>query len=255
MKGNHLSFGKRNTAELIKKLSLENTPINKWPFKEVLIKKNPSKDIIDTIVRKLPKEIKVSYVSGGDLDSMLPGKNHQGVILLKTVSSRNTYKNFDELIQEISVNKSLILVLDRIQDPGNLGNILRTAECFGITNIIVPERDTAPINETVERIASGALHHLNLYRVTNLNQSLEKLKEVGYWIVTTSDKGSEDWSILPELEEIVLVMGNEGAGVKRLVIDNSDFQVRIPMAGNVSSLNVSVATGIAIDRIVNRFNK
>jgi 23S rRNA (guanosine2251-2'-O)-methyltransferase len=137
-------------------------------------------------------------------------------------------------------------------DTGNLGSILRTAECFGITHIIIPERDMAPINDTVERISSGALHHIQLFRVTNLNQTLELLKEKGYWIVITSDSGSEDWSGLPNANELAIVLGNEEKGVKRLLNENSDFKLRIPMHGEISSLNVAVSCGIVLDRIINR---
>lgn len=143
--------------------------------------------------------------------------------------------------------------MDRIQDPGNLGNILRTAECFGITNIILPERESAGITPVVEKVSSGAISFLKIFTVKNLANTLELLKENGYWIVSTSDRGTEEnWSKLPELEELVILMGNEGEGVKRILLEKSDFVLRIPMHGNLSSLNVTVATGIVLDRIVNR---
>lgn len=249
----HLAFGKRNVAELVQKLAKEKTPPYEWPFREILIKKNPAKEIIDSIIKFLPPEIKITYLSGGDLDSMLPGKKHQGVVLLRERNTkRNTYLQFDDLLAAIEKSKSLILVLDRIQDTGNFGNILRTAECLGVKHIMIPERDMAPINETVEKISSGALHYLHLYRVTNLNQCLETLKKKGYWTVATSDKGSEDWSKLPPPEELVLILGSEGKGVKRLLMDNADFQQRIPLHGKISSLNVTIACGISLDRIMNR---
>jgi 23S rRNA (guanosine2251-2'-O)-methyltransferase len=230
----------------------EGLPSKKWPFREILVKKNSTRDVLD-LLKKLPDDIKISYVSGGDLDSLLPGKNHQGIVLLREINqTREKYKSLDDLIDDVTNQKGIILALDRIQDVGNLGNILRTAECFGVKYIVIPERDSAQINETVEKISSGALHHLDVYRVTNLNSTLEKLKEHGYWTVSTDENGIEDWSKLPDSSEIVLVMGNEGKGVKRLVQENSDFLVRIPLHGSISSLNVSVATGIALDRIVNR---
>lgn len=246
-----LIFGKRNVSELLLKLKKENLSAKDYPFKEVLIRKNPSSDILQ-LIELIPKEIKITYVSLGDLDALAKGKNHQGIILLKDFSKQEKYKTFEDLLNEVEKKKSLILVLDRIQDVGNFGNILRTAECFGVKNVIVPERESAPLNETVEKISSGALHYVNVYRVGNLNTTLEKLKNIGYWIVVTDEHGTENWKDLPAPEEIVLVMGNEEKGVKNLLQKNADFKVRIPLYGKISSLNVGVATGIALDRILNR---
>jgi 23S rRNA (guanosine2251-2'-O)-methyltransferase len=247
------TYGKRNVLEFIKKNINSNISPKDWGIKEVLVKKNPSKDIQTEILSIIPSSIKITYVSNGDLDSLLPGKNHQGILLLTTPRKESKlYKSLDELLDDISLEKKTLLVLDRIMDTGNLGSILRTAECFGITHIIIPERDMAPINDTVERISSGALHHIQLFRVTNLNQTLELLKEKGYWIVITSDSGSEDWSGLPEANELAIVLGNEEKGVKRLLNENSDFKLRIPMHGEISSLNVAVSCGIVLDRIINR---
>ena len=243
-------FGKRNVREYIKKKLSGND--RDWSVKEVLVKKNPSKDIIEEILNHIPQKIKISYLSQGDLDSLLPGKNHQGIVLLNAERAQTfNYKNFEDLLELLQLKKEPILVLDRILDTGNLGNILRTAECFGIKHIIVPERDMAPINDTVLRISSGAVYHLNIYRVVNLKNSLEKLKSFDYWIAITSDQGNEDWSNLPPKENLVIVLGNEEKGVKRLIHENSDYQLRIPLHGSISSLNVTVSCGIILDRIIN----
>ncbi|MCB1140659.1 MAG: 23S rRNA (guanosine(2251)-2'-O)-methyltransferase RlmB [Leptospiraceae bacterium] len=246
-------FGRRNTTELVTKLIKDRTPVVEWPFREVLVKKNANKDIKDSILRFLPREIKISFLSGGDMDALVPGKNHQGVIFLaKERSGKDPYLPLQTLIETIEKKKVPLLVLDRIMDTGNFGSILRTAECLGIQNIIVPERDMAPVNETVEKISSGALHHLHLYRVTNLSTTMEKLKSLGYWVVTTGETGSEDWSKLPEPNEIVVIIGNEENGVKKILIEKGDFHVRIPLGGKVASLNAGVACGIVLDRIMNR---
>ena len=100
-----------------------------------------------------------------------------------------------------------------MQDTGNLGNILRTAECFGFTTIVLSERESAPINDTVERMSSGAIHHLKIFKVINLRQVIDFLKESGYWIVATSDRGMDSWDKVPELHETAVIMGNEEAGV------------------------------------------
>jgi 23S rRNA (guanosine2251-2'-O)-methyltransferase len=246
-------FGRRNTVELVQKLVQNQTPAADFPFREVLVKKNSNKEIFEKVIKFLPREIKITYVSGGDLDSMLPGKNHQGIVLLaKERQGKDQYKPIEELYDLIENHKSTILILDRIMDIGNFGSIIRTAECFGVKHIIVPERDMAPINESVEKISSGALHHLSMYRVTNLTATIEKLKKFGYWIVATGDSGKEDWDKLPDTKELAIIIGNEENGVKRLLIEESDFFVKIPLYGKVSSLNASIACGIILDRITNR---
>lgn len=248
----NLIFGKRNVMELLQKLKKENKDAKEYPFREVLVKKNFSSDILE-ILKLIPEDIKITYVSLGDLDALSRGRNHQGIILLKhELKEKEKYKTFHELVENIQTKKELILVLDRIQDVGNLGNIFRTAECFGVRHIVLPERNSAPINEQVEKISSGALHYLNVYRVGNLNTSLEKLKDYGYWVAITDEEGNEDWKNLPSANELILVMGNEEKGVKTLLQKNADFKLRIPLHGKVLSLNVGVATGIALDRIVNR---
>ena len=101
-------------------------------------------------------------------------------------------------------------------------------------------------------MSSGAIHHLKIFKVVNLRQVIDFLKENGYWVVATSDRGMDSWDKLPELHETAVIMGNEEAGVKRILLENADFVFQIPMHGKVSSLNVVVATGIVLDRIVNR---
>ncbi|MCE9501127.1 MAG: 23S rRNA (guanosine(2251)-2'-O)-methyltransferase RlmB [Leptospira sp.] len=246
-------FGRRNVSELLRKLSESGDGPETWPVREVLIKKNPSTDIINEIVSVIPKGLKITYLSGGDLDSMLPGINHQGVIALKIARATNAQTgDLSDLKVFIKESKGPVLILDRIQDTGNLGNILRTAECFGVTAVVISERESADITATVEKSSSGAVHHLNLFRVTNLMQAVEALKASGYWIVSASDRGTEDWKKLPDATETVLILGNESEGVKKILLDNSDFILRIPLHGSVSSLNVGTACGICLDRIVNR---
>ncbi|MBK8394009.1 MAG: 23S rRNA (guanosine(2251)-2'-O)-methyltransferase RlmB [Leptospiraceae bacterium] len=246
-------YGKRNVAELVQKNHSDGVPSNRWGFREVIIKKNPSREIMDEIVSLIPKGIRITYMSIGELDSMFHGVNHQGVILLREESKKSNYAgDFSGLQELVAQEKIPILILDRVQDTGNLGNILRTAECFGFTTIVLSERESAPINDTVERMSSGAIHHLKIFKVINLRQVIDFLKESGYWIVATSDRGMDSWDKVPELHETAVIMGNEEAGVKRILLENADFVFQIPMHGKVSSLNVVVATGIVLDRIVNR---
>lgn len=213
------------------------------------VKENSGTEITEKILKKLPSFVKVHKVSTAKLDALVPGRNHQGLVALKAIKQTTDKKNLEEFLSE---KPGAFLILDRIQDPGNLGNILRTAECFGIRNIILPDRESAGITPVVEKVSSGALSFLRIFTVKNLANTLELFKDNGYWIVSTSDRGIEDWSKLPETKELAILMGNEGEGVKRILMEKSDFVLRIPMHGNLSSLNVTVATGVVLDRIVNR---
>ena len=217
-------YGKRNVAELVQKNHEENLPVAKWGFREVLIKKNPPRDLMNEIINLIPKGIRITYLSAGELDSMFHGVNHQGVVLLREESKKTNFTGDFAGLQELVAEEKLpILILDRVQDTGNLGNILRTAECFGFTTIVLSERESAPINDTVERMSSGAIHHLKIFKVINLRQVIDFLKENGYWVVATSDRGMDSWDKLPELHETAVIMGNEEAGVKRILLENVDF--------------------------------
>ncbi|PJZ70568.1 23S rRNA (guanosine(2251)-2'-O)-methyltransferase RlmB [Leptospira perolatii] len=238
-------FGKRNVSEILE--SSYNSE-EEFPIQEIWIKSSPSKEIKDLLSR-LPKSVKVNEVSISKLDQLSSGANHQGIVALRTLLHKGDRKSFEEHLETC---KGPVLILDRIQDPGNLGNILRTAECFGVETILIPERESAGITPLVEKIASGALAYLKVFRVGNLAQVLEKLQKKGFWIASTSDKGEEDWSKLPPWEELAIIVGNEGEGAKRILLEKSDFVLRIPLHGHISSLNVTVATGIILDRLKNR---
>ena len=204
-------YGKRNVAELVQKNHEENLPVAKWGFREVLIKKNPPRDLMNEIINLIPKGIRITYLSAGELDSMFHGVNHQGVVLLREESKKTNFTGDFAGLQELVAEEKLpILILDRVQDTGNLGNILRTAECFGFTTIVLSERESAPINDTVERMSSGAIHHLKIFKVINLRQVIDFLKENGYWVVATSDRGMDSWDKLPELHETAVIMGKIG---------------------------------------------
>ncbi|EQA43630.1 RNA methyltransferase, TrmH family, group 3 [Leptospira broomii serovar Hurstbridge str. 5399] len=238
-------YGKRNISENLARHLETGTDLS---FREVWVKSNPNHELRE-ILEKLPSNVKINEVSLSRLDQLAPGVNHQGIIAERILLHTGDKKSFEEHLETC---KGPILILDRIQDPGNLGNILRTVECFGVETVLIPERDSSGITPAVEKTASGALAYLNVYRVGNLAQLIDKLKKRNFWVVATADQGVEDWSKVPAWEELVILMGNEGDGVKRILLDKSDFVLRIPLHGHISSLNVTVATGITLDRLKNR---
>ncbi len=174
--------------------------------------------------------------------------NTQGVVALKPV-----YKFFslDEIISEAkSSSNPLLLILDSIQDTHNVGAILRTAECGGVNGIIVTKHDSAPINATVVKTSAGATEHVKIAKVNNLANTIEILKENGFWLVGSSLENSRPYTEIDYSVPIALIVGNEEKGIRKLTADKCDFLVQIPMTGKLQSLNVSVATGILLFEIL-----
>lgn len=140
----------------------------------------------------------------------------------------------------------MIVILDGIEDPHNLGAIIRTAHAAGANGIVLPERRAAGLTETVAKAASGALEHLPVARVANVSQAIEKLKAEGFWIYGLDERGDQDYDSVEFTAPTAFVLGSEGKGLHEMVRRRCDFLVRIPLAGKISSLNVSVAAGIVL---------
>lgn len=174
--------------------------------------------------------------------------NHQGVVALTPEAQ---LMEEDECLRILKKNNDeLILLIDSIQDTHNLGAILRTAECAGIKTVVTTKFNSAPINETVAKISAGALNHLNVCAVKNLADFIKRIKEIGYWVGASSLEESSDYTAQNYSGKIALVVGNEEKGVRRLILQNSDFRIKIPMGGKIQSLNVSVAAGILLFEIM-----
>ena len=190
----------------------------------------------------------ISAVDKKQIDNLVSGK-HQGVVAIvksnatQSDNSMNEQQLYD-LIRQIDA--PLLLVLDGVTDPHNLGACLRTADAAGVNAVIIPKDKSAGLNPTVRKVASGAAELIPLVTVTNLARALEKLKALGVWIVGTDD-GTTRSIFQQELTgSLAIVMGSEGTGLRRLTRGKCDFLVSIPMAGEISSLNVSVAAGVAL---------
>jgi len=173
------------------------------------------------------------------LDRVSKGIPHQGVVAFGAVHG------FVEL-SEVAADAKLLVLLDGVEDPHNLGAVIRTAHAAGANAVIVPERRAAPLTETVERAAAGALEYLPVARVTNVTQALEKLKQQGYWIYGLDERGTEQYDRVQYAQPTVIVLGGEGKGIHQGVQKHCDVLVKIPMSGQVSSLNVSVAAGVVL---------
>lgn len=187
--------------------------------------------------KELLKKIKaqIIYVDKKRLDSMVDGV-HQGIILK---IADYEYKDISELTNDI------VVILDHLEDPHNLGAIIRTCEAAGIKDIILPKDRSVQVNSTVMKTSAGCLDRVNLYQVTNLVQTITYLKKQGFWIIGTDMEGT-DYKKLDYQGKIAIIIGNEGNGMSRLVKESCDFIASIPMYGTVNSLNASVAAGIIL---------
>lgn len=195
------------------------------------------------------KKVIIKEVEKSKLDFMSKTKNHQGVIAI--VSPFN-YCDVDDILEEAK-NKNedpFIIILDGIEDPHNLGSIIRTAETAGAHGIIIPKRRAASVNSTVNKVSAGAAEHMKIARVNNITETIRYLKENGLWICGT-DMNTNTYYYNQDFNmPIGLVIGSEGFGMSRLVKENCDFLVKIPMKGKITSLNASVSAGIVMYEVV-----
>jgi len=173
------------------------------------------------------------------LDRLAGVKSHQGIVAL------GSEKQYAEL-EDVAPRSALIVVLDGVEDPHNLGAIIRTAHAAGAGAVVVAERRAAGLTETVAKAAAGALEHLPVVRAVNINQTLRTLKDMGYLIYGLDERGETAYDRVKFANRAAIVMGGEGKGLHDLVRRNCDMLVKIPMAGQIASLNVSVAAGIAL---------
>ena len=188
-------------------------------------------------------KIQPKYLPKFELDRLANGV-HQGIILDVVDFS---YTDYHKFIQD---SESFVVILDHLEDPHNLGAIIRTSEAAGVNGIIIPKDRGVTVNSTVIKTSTGAIDNIPISLVTNLNQTISDLKKEGFWIVGTDMTNSTDYRKLDYSGKIALIIGNEGTGISRMVRESCDFMAEIPMYGKVNSLNASVAAGILIYEVV-----
>lgn len=199
------------------------------------------------------KKIKISYLKRNEMDKLLKNQFHQGIAVL---IEGYEYVALEELIKTRSDNKlPLLVMLDGIEDPHNLGAILRTGDCVGIDGVIIGKHRCVGLNSTVAKVSTGAIEYIKVCQVTNLVQTLKQLKQLGYWVVGTDGSSRALDYRSPNYDTpLVLVIGSEGNGISRLVKEECDYLVKIPMVGKVTSLNASVASAVLLYEIYNKQN-
>ncbi|MBZ5704612.1 MAG: 23S rRNA (guanosine(2251)-2'-O)-methyltransferase RlmB [Acidobacteriia bacterium] len=196
--------------------------------------------------------VAVRFLGRPELDRMAGNNAHQGVV---AVTSAKQYNDLDDVIAAKRGQYSLLVVLDGIEDPHNLGAILRTADAAGADGVVIPERRAVGVTPTVTKASAGASEHLPIAKVTNIARTVEELKDRNLWIVGLDERGTQTYDSLDYNMDCAIVLGAEGKGVHDLVRKKCDFLVSIPMLGKVPSLNVSVAAAVVLYEIVRQRRK
>lgn len=229
---NEIVFGRHPVVEMLKVSRLTN--------KILLAKGIHGKEVED--IKSLARKAKVPFfwVERRRINKLCPGENHQGVVAF---SAPRAYANLKEIITPPLKDK-VLCILDQIMDPGNLGAIIRTGVAFGINGIILASRRSSPITASAVKASAGAVEWMPVVRVSNTIRTLEKLKELGFWSVGADPQGVQRIEKFVFPKPLVLVMGNEKAGLRPLVKKRCDYLVQIPISNYVDSLNLSLASGI-----------
>ena len=230
-------YGRNAVQEAIKSSSGR---INKILISDTIKKDKKINDIIS-----LAKEngVLFQFVPISKLNSLVENAPHQGVVALV---SPIEYKDLDEFLLDIPEEKSLVIVLDGVEDPHNLGSIIRTAVCAGASAVIIPERRSATINSTVQKASAGAVNRIPVIKVHNINMALKKLKDHSFWVYGAEASGEENYFEVDYPTHCVIVLGGENCGITKLVGENCDYLVKIPMLSDFNSLNVANAASILI---------
>lgn len=218
---------------------------------KIWIAEGAQKGPVQQIIKKAKeKNVLVQFVPKQKIDQMSE-ENHQGVVA--SVAAYD-YAELDDLFAkaEKSGEEPFFLLLDEIEDPHNLGSIMRTADAVGVHGIIIPKRRAVGLTAAVAKASTGAIEYIPVVRVTNLARTIDELKERGVWIAGTDAKGAEDYRRFDGKMPLGLVIGSEGKGMGRLIRDKCDFLIQLPMAGRVTSLNASVAAGILMYEVYRR---
>lgn len=237
-------YGRKPVLEALK---------SKADIEQIYLQYGQHGSIIERI-KKLANQnnIKLSQISPQKFNQLTDDKNTQGIIAIKSLFN---YSEIDDILIDAEKSKfPLLLLLDSIQDPHNFGAIIRTAECAGVSGIFTTIKNSASVNNTVEKTSAGAISHVKICRVNNLANTIDILKQSGYWIVGSKLGKSQNYATIDYKQPIAIVVGNEEKGIRHLVSEKCDFLAEIPMKGKIQSLNVSVASGILLFEVLRQRN-
>ncbi len=216
---------------------------------ELFISKNVHGKIIDLIISESERKgIAIKYCEKEHLARYHSSSKHQGVVLL-TLRRKDKISDH-EFIEAVSQKAGVLVLLDQLTDPHNVGSIIRTTEALGGDGVIIPKSHSTDISSTVVKTSAGATAYLKTLTVSNVAGFLETAKKAGFWIIGTAADGDADLSRLKEFKPAIIIIGNEGSGMRRLTREKCDYIARIPLRGHISSLNASVAAGILLYEVL-----
>lgn len=220
----------------VKELLRSDSDINKIYVQDTA-NKSQLKEIMD-----LAKErrVVVSMVPKNKIDG-LTDERHQGVA---AQVSAHEYMPLEEMLENIKDKNANVIILDGLEDPHNLGSILRTSDASGFDAVIIPKRRSVQLTDTVAKTSTGAIEYVPVVRVTNINQTIDKLKDHNFWVVGSDGSGTMDYREMNAVGNTALVVGSEGEGISKKTLEKCDFIVKIPMAGEITSLNASVSAAL-----------
>jgi 23S rRNA (guanosine2251-2'-O)-methyltransferase len=246
-RGTHVSeewiAGKNSVIEALK---------SGHPIRKIWVAEQAKRGAVSEIMNLATKaDVTVQYVPRPKIDRTAGDTVHQGVLAFVAPYE---YAAVDELfdLAEQKGEEPFLIILDHVQDPHNVGSILRTADAVGAHGVIIPKRRAAGLTATVSKASAGAIQYVPVARVANVAQTITTLKERGVWVCGTDADGAHDYRQLDFTVPLALVIGNEGKGMSRLVAEKCDFLARLPLAGHVSSLNASVAAGLLMYEVYRR---
>ena len=218
------------------------------PVYEVYMMKNVKDDKIIALAQK--KKAEIHFVTQKNILNKMVGQVvHQGYV---AVVEGYDYSSLDDILKSIPKGKQpLLVMLDGLEDPHNLGAILRTSDAIEVDGIIIGKKRSVALTPTVAKVSTGAIDHVKVAQVTNLSRTLDELKKQGFWVVGCDLYQSQDYRSVDYNMPLVVVIGSEGHGISRLVREKCDFRVILPMTGHVTSLNASVATAVILYQIYN----
>lgn len=215
---------------------------------KIYVQRGEREGSIVMLVRKASeRKIPIIEVDKSKLDTIAQIGSHQGIVAL---AAEQNYSTLEE-IMEYAKSKGeapFVVICDGVEDPHNLGAIIRSAECSGVHGVIIPKRRAVGLTPTVAKASAGALEHMRVARVTNLAMTLDELKRLGFWIYA-ADMGGEKYCDVDYSGSVAVVMGSEGFGISRLVKEKCDFTVSIPLYGKVNSMNVSCAAAVILTEV------
>jgi len=217
------------------------------PLDRIVIARGRHGTRMEEIVNRARQQgVPVRFEDRSQLDRLAGSREHQGVV---AVAASRAAMAIEDLLTK-KPNNSVLVLLDGVEDPHNVGAIVRTALAAGADGLVIPERRAAGLTETVARASAGALEHLRVARVTNLVRAMEQLKETGYWLVGLDESAKQNYTEMDFTGSVGIVLGGEGKGLHELTRKRCDFLCSIPTRGPVRSLNVSVAAGVVLFEVV-----